>query len=436
LKKVGVVSLGCCKNRVDTEVMLAQLKSAGYELTPYEEQADVLVVNTCGFIDAAKREAIDTILDMARYKTQGDLKKLVVTGCLSQRYAQTLYEEMPEIDLILGTGQYRRIGEYLQKRERFVKVDEPDTDYDYGARVLTTPPHYAYLRVADGCDNKCSYCAIPSIRGAYASRTMEDVLSEAQALAGRGVAELNVVAQDTTRYGMDRYQKPMLPELLTRLCRIDGVRWVRLLYLYPDLITEELLDVMEQEEKVCKYVEMPIQHAHDAVLARMNRRGDSALIAKLMRDIRARSGAFIIRTSLITGFPGEVEQEHEALLRFIQENEFDRLGVFEYSQEEGTKAASMKQVEPDVRRARYAELMDAQKEISHRRNGLRVGKTYEALIEGAAQDGAYLARSYGEAPEIDPHICVITDTKLAPGDFVRVRITQAGDYDLTGELAT
>ncbi|MGI6169838.1 MAG: 30S ribosomal protein S12 methylthiotransferase RimO [Christensenellales bacterium] len=432
MAKIGIVSLGCSKNRVDSELISGKLLEAGHEIVMAEQDADVIIVNTCGFIGPAKEEAIDTILEMAQYKKTGSLKKLVVAGCLAQRYSQDIYREMPEVDVVVGMGQYGEIATLLEQDGRSLLAGPGKGLSGYGKRPLTTPPYTAYIRVADGCDNRCSYCAIPLIRGPFRSRGMESILSEVETLAKRGVREFNFIAQDTTRYGMDLYGRKMLAPLLEQASEIDGVHWIRLLYLYPEMIDEALLDVVAGRENILNYIEMPIQHASASVLRRMNRRGHPEMIRRLMGDLRT-LGDFIIRTSLITGFPGESKQEFEELVRFIQENEFDRLGVFVYSREEDTPAYEMPQVAKAVAVSRRDRLMRLQQGISACRAKARVGQTCEVLVEGT-KDGIYFGRSFGEAPEIDPLVYFSGPAGKRPGDFVQVLLTDSGEYDLMGEL--
>lgn len=433
MARIGVVSLGCSKNRVDSELISGRLLKAGHEIVAAERDADVIIVNTCGFIDAAKKEAIDTIFEMAQYKKTGSLKKLVVTGCLAQRYGRTLFEQMPEVDAVVGLRQFDELVSLIEHEGRTLLAGGGGGGAaQYGQRPLSTPGYSAYIRVADGCDNRCSYCAIPAIRGPYKSRGMESVLSEVEALAKRGVREFNFIAQDTTRYGLDLYKRKMLAPLLEQATAIEGVHWIRLLYLYPEMIDDSLMDVVAGNEKILNYVEMPIQHASASVLRRMNRRGGPDMIRRLMASLRGR-GDFILRTSLIAGFPGETQEEFSELLRFIQENEFDRLGVFVYSREEDTPAYEMPQVQRRVAERRADALMRAQREISERRAKARIGRTYEVLLEGEAY-GKYFGRSFGEAPEIDPLVYFTGAPGKSAGEFVRVLITDSGEYDLMGEM--
>lgn len=430
---VGVVSLGCSKNRVDTELMLGILRDAGYDITANEEEADILIVNTCGFIDPAKQESIDTILSLAEYKQTGRCKLLVATGCLVQRYEAALREEMPEIDLLMGVSQYPELPHAIEealagKRPSYCA---PKNDILTGSRVLTTAPYTAYIRIADGCDNRCTYCAIPLIRGGFRSRDMEDVLAEIRELADAGVREHVLVAQDTSRFGIDRVGHSQLPELLTRAAEIPGVEWLRVLYTYPDEVSQELLDAMAQNPNICKYLDLPLQHADPDLLRRMNRRGDIHSTKALLK--KARDMGFILRTTFITGFPGETDEQFEHLMDFIKEVEFDRVGAFAYSPEEDTPAAVMpNQIDEEVKEARLDRLMRAQQDISLKRNQLRVGTEEKVLVETLLDDGRAIARSALEAPDTDGVIYLEGADEYDIGCFVQCRITAADTYDLMG----
>ena len=427
----GVISLGCSKNRVDTELMITQLCKAGYEITNDASQAELIIINTCGFITSAKEEAISTILEMAKYKTAGKCKKLVVTGCLSQRYPEELREGFPEVDLFLGTTQYNNLITLLSQSDRNVFCEHLVPAYDYSSRILTTPQETAYIRIADGCSNYCSYCAIPYIRGKYISRPKENILLEIAQLARRGVSEFILVAQDTSRYGEDLYGKAQLDTLIRAACRIDGVKWLRVLYCYPEKLTESLLDAICENDNACRYIDMPIQHFDADILKRMNRQETPDNIIKNMRILRQRE--FTIRTSLIVGFPGETENQFQALRDFIQDYPFNRLGVFEYSQEDGTPAAKMKnQISEEIKHCRREDLMLLQQQISLNFNQKRIGKTYEVLVEGKDGESAlYYGRSRYEAPEMDPQIFF----EGVPKDsFCNVEIADADHYDLFGRL--
>lgn len=429
MKKIGVVSLGCSKNRVDSEMMMGFLVSGGYELTNDPAQADIIIVNTCGFIESAKQESINTILEMAQFKS-GKCKKLVVTGCLAQRYRQELAQELPEVDVLIGVKEYDKLVSLLNK-------DEPDvspTPQQTTERVLTTPSYWAYLRIADGCDNRCSYCAIPGIRGGYVSRPIEEIVREAESLVSKGVVELVVIAQDTTRYGLDLYGKRKLSELLVKLAKTD-VTWIRLMYTYPDDIDDELLDAMQSSEKIVKYIDMPIQHAHDEVLKRMNRRGSTTKLKALMENIRRRDERFVLRTSFIVGFPGETSEQFDALCTFVRQHPFDRAGAFTYSPEESTPSCEYEeQLDEDEKQRRLDALMRIQMEISKSFNEKRIGKLYKVLIEGFDEvSHLYFGRSYAESAEIDGKILFASGRAESIGAFVNVRITDAKEYDLIGE---
>ncbi len=439
--KVGMISLGCPKNQIDAEHMLFSLHDAGYTVTNDESSADVVIINTCGFIDDAKKEAIENILEMAALKNEGRIKGLVVTGCLAERFKDEVAKELPEVNVVLGLGASKdicRAVEAASKGESYCDFSgaadinaEPD-------RILTTPPYTAYLRIADGCDNCCSYCTIPQIRGSFRSRSKENVLAEAQRLAERGVKELVVVAQDTTRYGEDLYGRPVLAELLCELCKIGGIEWIRTLYTYPDRITDELLDVMAREEKLVNYLDIPLQHCNGNILRNMNRSGDRLSLTALIEKIRAKIPDITLRTTFITGFPNETEESFTELCEFVEEIGFDRLGCFAYSAEEGTAAAAMdNQVEDEVKTRRAEIIMDIQSRIVESKNAAQIGGIKQVLVEG--YDGyikCYFGRSRGDAPEIDAKVFFSTDgISLNEGDIVEVEITDTVEYDLLGSLA-
>lgn len=433
--KVGVISLGCSKNRVDTELMLDILKKAGYEITADESDADVLIVNTCGFIDPAKQESIDTLLELAQYKQTGHLKLLAATGCLVQRYEQALLDDMPEVDLLLGVSEYERLPQAIQealqgKRPSYCHRDSHILE---GERVLTTAPYSAYIRIADGCDNRCAYCAIPLIRGGFRSRNIESVLSEIRQLAEQGVREFTLVAQDTSRFGIDVHGKSLLPELMVRAANIPGVEWLRVLYCYPDEVDDELLEAMASKPNICKYLDLPLQHADPELLRRMNRRGDMESTRRLLK--KARDMGFTLRTTFIVGFPGETEEQFETLMDFTREMEFDRMGAFAYSVEEDTPAAVMPdQIDEEVKQERLDRLMACQQEISLRRNKQRVGDIETVLVEAVADDGSGTGRSSREAPEETDGVIRLTGLAESDiGTFIRARITGADIYDLMGE---
>jgi ribosomal protein S12 methylthiotransferase len=433
--KVGVVSLGCAKNRVDTELMLGILERAGYELTANEAEADVLIVNTCGFIDPAKEESVDTLLSCAQYKKTGRLKLLVATGCLVQRYEKELVTDLPEVDLLLGVNQYERLPEAIREalQGKHAVYCEDDHHILSGERVLTTPPYMAYVRIADGCDNRCAYCAIPLIRGGFRSRPMAEVLDEIRSLAARGVKEFVLVAQDTSRFGTDTEGRSLLPALLEQAAAIPGVEWLRVLYCYPDEVTEELLTVMAAHPNICRYIDLPLQHADPEVLRRMNRRGDMGKVRAFLT--RAREMGFTLRTTVIVGFPGETEAQFATLLAFIRDMRFDRLGAFAYSAEEDTPAATMgDQVPEEEKQRRLDAVMTLQQAISLERNRLRVGGTERVLVESIREDGVAVARSAAEAPDSDGLLYLTGAAGLAPGDFARARITDAQTYDLSGVI--
>ncbi len=437
-EKIGIISLGCSKNRVDTEIMLGYLQERGYQLVNMPEKADVLIVNTCGFIGPAKEESIQAILEMANYKKTGCCKVLLVTGCLSERYRDELFKELPEVDGFLGVNNYREIGNVIEETLTGKRVTRFDLSSDIVVsqrRVLTTPSYTAYIKIAEGCNNCCTYCIIPKIRGPYHSRPMESILDEASELANNGVKEIILIAQDTTRYGEDLYGKNMLPDLIRKLCSIEKIHWIRCLYSYPEKISDELLEVIESEPKVCNYLDIPIQHIDDTILKRMNRQSSAEGIRSLIGRIRQGNADFILRTTLIVGFPGEDETAFHNLLQFVQEYPFDRMGVFSYSQEEGTLASEFPdQVLEATKQERYKTIMELQRKISFHRNKARIGKTYEVLIEDRHGNGLYVGRSYGEAPEIDGKIYIKSGETLSIGSFVPVRITKAYDYDLLGEV--
>ena len=436
--KVSFISLGCAKNLVNTEQMMALCRDAGHTLLEEPAGADVVVINTCGFIDSAKEEAIDTILAAAQLKAEGQVRKILVTGCLTQRYQQEILTELPEVDGIMGTGSYGEIVAALEELMggghpcRFASIHGRIDEFD---RVLTTPKHYAYLRIAEGCDNHCAYCVIPSLRGRYRSRRMEDVLAEAKKLADVGVQECIVIAQDITRYGIDLYGERKLAALLRELCKLD-FHWIRLHYLYPDEFTDELIDTIADEEKVLPYLDIPIQHCNDKVLKAMNRRGDKAELLALFRKLRARIPGLVLRTSLIAGLPYEDEAAFEELCEFLQEVRIERAGVFPYSPEEGTPAAKMERVDTDEAERRADLIVDVQSRIMDDFNDSRMGGVTEVLCDGFDNQAMMFAgRSYAESPDIDGRIYFTADHEVEAGQLVPVRITGAMDGELTGELA-
>ena len=437
--KVSMVSLGCPKNQVDAEMMLYSLKQAGFELCSEEAQADAIIINTCGFIEDAKAEAIENILEAARYKEEGNLKALIVTGCLAERYKDDVTEEIPEVDVCVGIGSNSKIAEIVKNAIEGNAQNSfgEKTDLDLnGKRILGGMPFTAYLKVADGCDNCCTYCAIPKIRGRLRSRTIEDCVAEARELAAQGVRELIVVAQDTTAYGADIYGEPKLAELLKELCRVDGIHWIRTLYTYPDKITDELLDVIASEEKLVKYLDIPLQHVNGEILKKMNRKGDKESLIKLIQKIRTKIPDITLRTTFITGFPGETEEQFCELCEFVKETRFDRLGCFTYSAEEDTIAAEMPdQVDEQTKVSRMENIMDMQTLIAAEKNEEKIDSVIETLIEGWDDYiKCYFGRTTGDAPEVDGKIFFMSSRPLVIGDFVRVQINDCIEYDLLGEL--
>jgi ribosomal protein S12 methylthiotransferase len=460
---VGMVSLGCAKNQVDAEVILFQLKEAGYILSPDPAEANIICINTCGFIDSAKQEAIDAILEMAEYKKTAHCKGIIVTGCLAERYAKEIIRQLPEVDAVIGVSGYDRICEAVEtvlKGEKIILADpddkkirslaekSPSLRYFYNipgesleylnlGRVLTTPKSYAYLKVAEGCDNKCTYCAIPGIRGPFRSRAIDDLIKEARGFASLGVKEIIVVAQDTTRYGIDISGdgRSLLPELIEKLDEINEIERIRLLYLYPDEVTEGLLCAMKNSKKMAHYIDIPLQHISDDILERMNRRGSEELICNVIKKFREVMPDCIIRTSLITGFPGETEDDHLKMKEFLSSYKLDRVGIFTYSKEEGTAAAEMAgQIRKSEKERRYRELMLIQQKISLEKNQKRIGEEYDVIVDGVSEDGLfYTGRSYGEAPDSDGLIYFVAKDELEVGDIVKVKILVADEYDLTGE---
>lgn len=438
--KIFFVSLGCDKNLVDSEEMLALLKKRGYRFTDDETQADVIIINTCCFINDAKEESVQTILEMAEYKKE-NCKALIVTGCMAQRYKQEILDEVPEVDMVLGTTAYDKIVEAVDEAlagSRKVETESLNVIPTTGAgRVLTTGGHYAYLKIAEGCNKCCTYCIIPKVRGRYRSVPMEELIAQAKDLAEKGVKELILVAQETTVYGVDLYGKKSLHLLVHELCKISGLRWIRLLYCYPEEIYDELIGTMRDEEKVCHYLDLPIQHASDSVLKRMGRRTTQADLKEIIAKLRQEIPDIVLRTTLIAGFPGETQEQHEEMMAFIDELEFDRLGVFTYSQEEGTPAAVMPdQINEETKLTWQEELMELQQEIAFDKAQDREGSVVTAMVEGkVADENAYVARTYGDAPNVDGLLFIQTAEELNSGDFARVRITGSAEYDLIGELA-
>jgi len=437
--RIGMVSLGCAKNQVDAEMMMASLKKSGYLLANDPAMADVAIVNTCGFIDAAKQESIDEILELAKLKAEGKIKAIVVTGCMAERYREEIRKELPEVDAVVGIGADSGIAEVIQqvldgkKTETFPEKTLLPLE---GERALSTPSYFAYLKIAEGCDNRCAYCAIPFIRGAYRSRTMENILEEARGLARNGVKELVLIAQDTTKYGRDLTGKLMLPQLLRELCKIEGIEWIRILYCYPDAITDELIDTIASEPKIVKYIDLPLQHCSARLLKAMRRSGSREELTALIQKMRARIPNLILRTTLITGFPGETEEDFTELAEFVREIKFERLGCFAYSREEGTAAAEMPdQIDDEVKQHRMELIMEEQMGLMQEWGESFIGKTQRILVEGFDRYAeCWFGRSYADAPDIDGKVFfTVSGKKPKPGDFIQVKITDCVDGDLTGE---
>lgn len=439
--KVLFISLGCDKNLADSEEMLGLLTGKGHEIVDSEEEAEVIVINTCCFIHDAKEESIENILEMAEYKKAGTCKVLIVTGCMAQRYKEEIIEEIPEVDAVLGTTSYmdilKAIDEACEGRHFQEFRDINELPEDSGRRILTTGGHYGYLKIAEGCDKHCTYCIIPSLRGRFRSVPQERLIAQAEHMAEQGVKELILVAQETTMYGTDLYGKKTLHLLMKELCKIKGIRWIRVLYCYPEEIYEELIQVMKEEKKICHYLDLPIQHASDRILKRMGRRTTRAQLTATIEKLRKEIPDIVLRTTLITGFPGETEEDHQELMEFVDEMEFDRLGAFTYSPEEGTPAETMEdQIPEEIKEERRDEIMELQQEISLEKGNDRIGQELLVMIEGKVSgESAYIARTYGDAPKVDGYIFVQTGELLMTGDFAKVRVTGALEYDLIGELA-
>ncbi|MBQ8249537.1 MAG: 30S ribosomal protein S12 methylthiotransferase RimO [Clostridia bacterium] len=437
--KVGFVSLGCPKNQLDTEVMLHELYSAGYEIVSEEIEADVIVINTCGFIESAKQEAIDNILDIAWLKENRELKAIIVTGCLAERYRDEIFTQLPEVDAVLGVGSIHNIvsaAQAVTEGKKYSSYEDKNTVKLGGERIITTPEYYAYLKIAEGCDNRCSYCAIPSIRGSFRSRPMEDIVAEAKTLEEIGVKELVIVAQDTTRYGLDLYGEYKLAELLTRITNETSIPWIRVLYCYPDKITNELVEVFATNERVLKYIDLPIQHISDNMLRAMNRHGDGKMIREVVKKLRERVPGIVIRTTVIVGFPGETDEDFTELCEFVKEARFDRLGAFTFSREEGTAAYDMEdQIDEQIKQDRYDIIMRTQGEINEEQNSAMIGRVVNVLTEAYDPvSEAYYGRSAADAPEIDGKVYFNAPKgSVTDGEFVKVKITEAVDYDLVGD---
>ena len=439
--KVLFISLGCDKNLADSEEMLGLLTGKGHEIVDSEEEAEVIVINTCCFIHDAKEESVENILEMAEYKKAGTCKVLIVTGCMAQRYKEEIIQEIPEVDAVLGTTSYmdilKAIDEACEGRHFQEFRDINELPEDSGRRVLTTGGHYGYLKIAEGCDKHCTYCIIPSLRGRFRSVPQERLIAQAEHMAEQGVKELILVAQETTMYGTDLYGKKTLHLLMKELCKIKGIRWIRVLYCYPEEIYDELIQVMKEEKKICHYLDLPIQHASDRILKRMGRRTTRAQLTAIIEKLRKEIPDIVLRTTLITGFPGETEEDFQELMEFVDEMEFDRLGAFTYSPEEGTPAETMEgQIPEEVKEERRDEIMELQQEISLEKGNDRIGQELLVMIEGKVSgESAYIARTYGDAPKVDGYIFVQTGELLMTGDFAKVRVTGALEYDLIGELA-
>lgn len=437
--KIALESLGCSKNLVDAEIMMGILNRKGYKLVGEFEEADIILVNTCGFIESAKQESIDTILDLAQLKENGNLKLLIVTGCLAQRYAKELQAEIPEIDAIVGTGSYQQIDEIianLEKENNIVSLNDIEFAYNEDLpRYVTTPEYMAYLKIGEGCDNHCTYCIIPKLRGRYRSRKMEDIIKEAKDLASKGVKELVVIAQDTTKYGLDLYGEVKLPQLLEELAQIDGIKWIRIMYSYPESITEELVKVIKKYDNICNYFDMPIQHASNKVLKLMNRHTTKEDIKSKVEMIRKYIPDATLRTTIIVGFPGETDEDFNELVEFAKDMKFDRLGAFAYSREEDTPADKLpNHLDEDVKLQRRDQLMLVQQEISQNLNAQKIDNEYEILIEEQIEDKVYIGRTQGDAEEIDSIVYVKSENQLEIGSFVKVKINNALEYDLMGDV--
>ncbi len=439
--KIGFVSLGCSKNLVDTEMMLALLAKEGYEITPEDTEADIVVVNTCGFIESAKQESIDQIIDIAWLKANASLKGIICTGCLAERYREEIIKELPEVDAVLGTGSYHRIVDAVKavaRGEKFTSFEEKNLAPLGGERVLTTPDYTAYLKIAEGCDNCCTYCAIPLIRGVFRSRSIEDIVAEAKDLEKLGIKELNLIAQDTTRYGLDLYGKYALADLVRAITKETNIPWIRLLYCYPDKITDELITELASNERLLKYMDIPVQHIANSVLSAMNRHGDGEVIRGAIQSLRQAVPDIVLRTTAIVGFPGETEDDFAELCAFIKETRFDRFGAFTYSPEEGTKAASFDgQIDEQTKQDRYDIIMDTQLSISAEQQQAKVGKTFTVLCEGFDHVAKiHFGRSMADAPDIDGKIYFNPSEQsvFSEGEFLEVKMTEALDYDLVGEV--
>ena len=437
MTKVGFISLGCSKNLVDSEVMLYNLHAAGFEITPDEEEAEIIVINTCGFIESAKQEAIDNILDAAELKKCGKCRHIIATGCLVERYREQVMDEMPEIDALVGIGSLDDIAEAcraVMRGEKYTSFKDKESAKQGGDRIITTEPHTAYLKVSEGCDNLCTYCAIPLIRGRHRSRTIEDIVAEAKDLEKNGIKELNLIAQDTTRYGLDIYGEYSLARLVRALTEQTNIPWIRLLYCYPDKITDELIEELKNNDRLVKYMDIPIQHISDSVLKRMNRHGGKELIKDAIKRLRESVPGIVLRTTAMVGFPGESEEDFTELCEFVKETKFERFGAFTFSPEEGTAAAEMDgQIDEQVKQDRYDVLMQTQLTVSEEKTAENIGRTLTVLCDGFDRIAeVYFGRSYADAPDVDGKVYFTSKTRVLPGSFVKVRVTEALDYDLVG----
>lgn len=439
MSKIAMIGLGCPKNQVDAEMMLSALIEAGFEITGDTEEADLVIINTCGFINDAKEEAIDNILGACELKKDGIIKGVVVTGCLSERYREEIMKEIPEVDACVGIGANCKIAEICKSVLSGNKVCEFPSKYDLpleGGRVITTPTHYAYLKIAEGCSNNCTYCAIPKIKGKFRSRSMENIVLEAEELAKQGVKELIVVAQDTTKYGVDIYGEPKLNELVSEIAKIDGIEWIRLLYCYPESMTDELIDVIANEDKVCKYIDLPLQHCNGNVLKRMNRKGDREYLFSLIGKMRKKIPGLVLRTTFITGFPGETEEQFTELCEFINEAKFDRLGCFAYSPEDDTPAAKLKdQIDTDVKNKRAEIIMNEQMLIMEEKQKEKIGAEYDVIVDYFDEDNLlYMGRTYMDAPEIDTSVIISSEEELTQGQIVKCKVIGFDDFDMVAEV--
>lgn len=436
---IAMISLGCSKNLIDSEIMTGSLKHEGFKIISDPDDADIIIVNTCGFIDAAKEESIDAIVEAESYKTDGKCRLLIVSGCMAERYKEELMEQLPEVDAVVGTGNINEITDIIKEAlegKRVNRTGNINNEYfEELPRITSTPSYTAYIKIAEGCDSFCTYCIIPKLRGNYRSRKMESILEEAKRLANNGTKEIILIAQDTGRYGFDIYNEYKLPELLNNLNKIDGLDWIRVLYIYPDAFTDELVSSIEKNEKVVKYVDMPIQHINNDVLNRMNRKTSKEMITRLIDKLRYKIPEIIIRTTIIVGFPGETEEEFQELFEYVKEMKFDRLGAFTYSKEEGTPAAKMKNhISQEVKEERQKDIMELQKEISLEKNKNRINNDYIVLVEEQVEEGVYIGRTYMDSPEIDCIVYINSEKEIEIGSFVKVNITDYLEYDLIGEI--